>query len=84
MWAKITNGIWKQWKKPSTRRVHLQKLGINIQKAYEWSNSRKNYCRVAHSPILCRALNNDCFTRLRYIGFANYYYWKTAHQTKLF
>lgn len=77
-------GTWKQWKKPKTRRMNLIRLGINGQKAYEWSYSRKGYCRIAHSPILCRALNNEYFTRLRYIGFTNYYNWKTVHQMKLF
>ena len=82
--TRLRIGLWKQWKKPQTRKWNLQKLGISPQKAYEWSNSRKGHCRVAHSPILCRALNNEHFTRLRYIGFANYYYWRTGHQTKLF
>ena len=82
--TRLRIGIWKQWKKPKTKRIHLIKLGIQKQKAYEWSNSRKGYCRVSHSPILCRALNNEYFTRLRYIGFTNYYYWKTEHQMKLF
>ena len=82
--TRLRIGIWKQWKKPKTKRMHLIKLGIPKQKAYEWSNSRKGYCRVAHSPILCRALPNDYFTRLRYVGFTNYYYWKTEHQRKLF
>jgi len=82
--TRLRIGIWKQWKKPKTRRMNLIKLGIKGQKAYEWSNSRKGYCRVSHSPILCRALNNEYFTRLRYIGFTNYYYWKTEHQIKLF
>ena len=82
--TRLRIGIWKQWKKPQTRKWNLQKLGISSQKAYEWSNSRKGHCRVAHSPILCRALNNEHFTRQRYIGFANYYHWKTEHQTKLF
>lgn len=82
--TRLRMGIWKQWKRPKRRRMNLQKLGINPGKAYEWSNSRKGYCRVAHSPILCRALNNDYFTRQRYVGFANYYFWKTGHQTKLF
>jgi group II intron reverse transcriptase/maturase len=82
--TRLRIGIWKQWKKPKTKRMHLIKLGIPKQKAYEWSNSRKGYCRVAHSPILCRALTNDYFTRLRYVGFTNYYYWKTEHQRKLF
>lgn len=82
--TRLRIGIWKQWKKPKTKRINLEKLGIKSGKAYEWSNSRKGYCRVAHSPILCRALNNEYFTRLRYVGFTNYYYWKTEHQTKLF
>lgn len=82
--VRLRMGVWKQWKMPKTKMLNLQKLGINRQKAYEWSNSRKGYCRVAHSAILCRALNNDYFARQRYTGFANYYYWKTEHQTKLF
>jgi RNA-directed DNA polymerase len=82
--TRLRMNIWKQWKQPKTRNWNLQKLGINRQKAYEWSNSRKGYCRVAHSPVLCIALNNEYFTCLRYTGFANYYYWKTTLQQKLF
>ena len=82
--TRLRIGIWKQWKNPKTKRGNLERLGIKHGKAYEWSNSRKGNCRIAHSPILCRTLNNEYFTRLRYIGFANYYYWKTEHQTKLF
>jgi RNA-directed DNA polymerase len=82
--TRLRMGIWKQWKRPRRRKMNLQKLGINPGKAYEWSNSRKGYCRVAHSPIMCRALNNDYFTRQRYVGFANYYFWKNGHKTKLF
>jgi RNA-directed DNA polymerase len=81
---RLRMGIWKQWKRPKTRRMQLIKLGIPAQQAYEWSYNRKSYNRTAHSPILCRALNNEYFTRLRYIGFANYYYWKTEHQRKFF
>lgn len=76
--------LWKSWKKPRTRMKRLIALGIEKGKVYEWSNSRKGYCRIAHSPILCRALNNAYFTKLKYTGFANYYYWKTTHQMKLF
>jgi RNA-directed DNA polymerase len=82
--TRLRIGIWKQWKKPKTKRMNLEKLGIKSSKAHEWSNSRKGYCRIAHSPVLCRALNNEHFTRLQYVGFTNYYYWKTNHQTKLF
>ena len=82
--TRLRMSIWKQWKNPMTKRMHLQKLGINSQKAWQWSNSRKGYCRIAHSPILYRVLNNGYFTQQRYIGFVNCYYWKTEHQTKLF
>ena len=82
--TRLRIGVWKQWKKPKTKRIHLIKLGIRRQKAYEWSNSRKGLCRIAHSPVLSRALNNEYFTRLKYIGFTNYYYWKTEHKRKLF
>jgi RNA-directed DNA polymerase len=82
--TRLRIGIWKQWKKAKTKRVNLEKLGINSRNAYEWSNSRKGSCRIAHSPVLCRALTNEYFARLHYVGFLNYYYWKTEHQTKLF
>lgn len=81
---RLRMGLWKQWKRPATRAKHLKRLGINPQKAYEWANSRKGYCRIARSAILQRALNNAYYARQGYVGFANYYYWKTTHQTKLF
>jgi len=52
---------WKVWKKPATRVRNLMKLGVSKQKAYEWGNSSKGYCRVAHSPILQTTLNNKVF-----------------------
>jgi len=54
---------WKQWKQPKTKVRKLVSLGVPRQKAYEWGNTRKKYWRIANSPILHRALNNQ--------------YWKT-------
>ena len=82
--ARLRMNIWKQWKNARTRIRHLQELGINKQKAYRWGYSRKGPCRLSHCEVLHIALNNDWFTRQRYIGFANYYYTKTELQTKLF
>jgi len=82
--VRLRMGIWKQWKKPKTKISHLIKLGVSHWKAYQWGNSSLGYCRVAHSPVLCTTLNNEYFQRLGYVGFYNYYYWKTAHQLKLF
>jgi RNA-directed DNA polymerase len=58
--------IWKQWKNIKTRFNNLINLGINKYKAYEWSNSRKGYWRIAHSPILSKTLTNN---RLKTLGF---------------
>jgi RNA-directed DNA polymerase len=82
--TRLRISIWKQWKKPKTKRDNLISLGINRQKAYEWSNTRKGPCRIAHSPILARALNNEYFTKLRYIGLVNSYKWQTQLQGRLF
>ena len=44
--------IWKQWKKPKTKVANLRKLGIPVDKAYQWGNSRLGYWRIAGSPVL--------------------------------
>ena len=75
---------WKVWKKPATRVRQLMKLGVTKQKAYEWGNSRKGYCRVAHSPILQRTLNNKFIEKRGYKGFYNTYHGKTEAQPTLF
>ncbi|RQW07708.1 group II intron reverse transcriptase/maturase [Paenibacillus rhizophilus] len=51
--------LWKQWKNPRTKVKRLLSLGMPKDKAYEWGNTRKGYWRVAGSPILQRALNNQ-------------------------
>jgi RNA-directed DNA polymerase len=50
---------WKQWKTPKTRVRKLKGLGVPPNKAYEWGNSRKQYWRIAGSPILHKTLSNS-------------------------
>lgn len=59
-WLKrrIRQYIWKQWKNPRTRRKNLIQLGIEKQKAYEWSNTRKSYWRISNSYVLHRSLTD--------------------------
>lgn len=76
--------LWKQWKGITGRARNLMKLGIAKARAYQLANTRKAYCRTANSPTLLTTLNNAYFSKLGLQGFANYYYWKTTHQTKLF
>lgn len=75
---------WKEWKRIKTKISNLFKLGIKRQKAYEWGNSSKGYCRVAHSPILCTALNNNFFLNLGFIGFYTTFTRRTEMQPILF
>jgi len=82
--TRLRIGKWKEWKKPKARRRNLLQVGIKWQKAYEWSNSSKGYCRIAHSPILCRALNNKYWSKQGYKGFYQTYYWRTEKQLSLF
>ncbi|MGD6969455.1 group II intron reverse transcriptase/maturase [Rossellomorea vietnamensis] len=50
---------WKEWKKVKTKHRNLTKLGIQTNKAWEWANTRLGYWRIAKSPILDRALDNQ-------------------------
>lgn len=81
---RIRMGIWKQWKTPRTRVRNLRKMGAGANNAYIWGNSSWGYCRMAHSPALQRTITNEWLQRQGYVGFYNYYYWKTEHQGKLF
>jgi RNA-directed DNA polymerase len=65
--------IWKQWKKTKTRITNLIKLGMDKFHAYMNSNTRKKYCRIAHSGILHQTLTNNHFTDLGYADLEGMY-----------
>lgn len=75
---------WHQWKRVRTKIRNLKRLGIDSQKAYEWGNTSKRACRVAHSPILTRTLSNAYLTKLGLLSFYNYYFDKRKLQLELF
>ena len=76
--------LWKQWKTIGNRIRNLVKLGVKRWLAYQHANTRKSYTRTGTSPVLETTLTNSYFTKLGYEGFADYYYWRTTHQTTLF
>jgi len=39
--TRLRIGIWKQWKKPKTKRINLEKLGIKSDKAYNGATAAK-------------------------------------------
>lgn len=82
--TRLRMGLWKEWKNCKTRVKHLHDLNASKQKSYEWGNSSKGYCRVAHSPILCRTLNNAHFSKLGYVSFYRTYIDLTETQPTLF
>ena len=51
--------IWEKWKKTKTKQINLTKLGISKYKAWEYTNTRKNYCRISTGPILSKPLTNN-------------------------
>lgn len=59
-WLKrrIRQYIWKQWKNPRTRRKNLIALGIEKQKAFEWSNTRRGFWKISKSHVLHRSLTD--------------------------
>ena len=65
--------IWKSWKKVKTRIANLVKLGMNKFHAYLNGNTRKKYCRIAHSGILHKTLTNKYFTDLGYADLEGIY-----------
>ena len=65
--------IWKTWKKVKTRIANLVKLGMDEFHAYLNGNTRKGYCRIAHSGILHHTLTNEYFTKQGYVTLENIY-----------
>jgi len=64
---------WKQWKKIKTRLDNLVKLGIDKAKAWEFANTRKNYWRIAGSPILQRTVTSEYLKKLGFQSIAERY-----------
>ena len=65
--------IWKQWKRPRTRVVNLEKLGMPQWQAYRNGNSRKGYWAVAGSGILTHTITNKRLAAAGYFEIPNYY-----------
>lgn len=80
--TRLRISTWRCWKRIRTRISNLLKLGLKKSHAYMWGNASKGACRVAHSPILKRTLDNRYFRRLGYIGFYNY--WQIGRVPQLF
>ena len=65
--------IWKTWKRVKTRIANLAKLGMTQFNAIRNGNTRKGYCRVAHSGILHTTLTNNYLANLGYTSLEGMY-----------
>lgn len=73
MRRRIRMTYWKQWKRVKTRFTNLKSLGIRVQQAWEYANTRKRYWRTSHSPILSKSLDNNTLKELGFLFFSDYY-----------
>ncbi|MCR1838911.1 group II intron reverse transcriptase/maturase [Murimonas intestini] len=75
LYHRIRMCIWKQWKKPKTKKRNLMKLGIPEYFAHQAANSRKKHWYVSGMGAVNRALTKE---RLISSGF---YDLATAYQS---
>ena len=65
--------IWKSWKRVKTRIANLVRCGMDKYQAYMWGNSRLGYWRIANSPILAKAIDNDSLRKAGYVTLMGSY-----------
>ena len=65
--------IWKQWKKPKTRKENLMKLGLPEWRACEVAYSRKAYWRAAKHAGVQTAISNKRLAQAGYESILDRY-----------
>jgi group II intron reverse transcriptase/maturase len=65
--------IWHDWKKPERKRKNLIRLGVNPEKAYAFSRTRKGGWAVAQSPILGTTITIERLVKRGYEALTTWY-----------
>ncbi|WP_303922281.1 hypothetical protein [Draconibacterium sediminis] len=65
--------IWHHWKKPERKRKNLIRLGVDPEKAYQWSRSRMGGWAIAQSPILGTTITVDRLKKRGYVPLLDLY-----------
>jgi RNA-directed DNA polymerase len=74
--------IWHDWKKPERKRKNLIRLGVDEDRAHQWSRSRMGGWAIAQSPILNTTLTVARLTQRGYEPLiAHYYKVSPQHQS---
>jgi RNA-directed DNA polymerase len=79
--TRLRISTWRRWKRIKTKIRNLTLLGVRKEQAYQWGNTSKGACRIAHSHILYTTLTTDYWRKQGYRGFYLYYHWGTDAQT---
>ena len=75
LYHRIRMCIWKQWKKPKTRKRNLLKLGVPEEIAHMAANSRRGHWFVSQTVAVNMAMTNERLIR------AGFYDLTTAYQS---
>ena len=73
LYHRIRMCIWKQWKKPKTKKRNLLKLGIPEYFAHQAANSRKKHWYVSGMGAVNRALTKERLIKSGYYDLATAY-----------
>jgi len=73
LYRRIRMCVWKQWKRPRTRKRKLLGLGLPEWVACEGAYSRKGYWRMAGCGVLNRALTKERLIRWGFYDLSNAY-----------
>jgi group II intron reverse transcriptase/maturase len=71
--------IWHDWKKPERKRKNLIRLGVNPEKAYAFSRTRKGGWAVAQSPILNTTVTLERLVKRGYEALTTHYLKVSPH-----
>ena len=75
LYHRIRMCVWKQWKKPRTKKRNLLKLGVPEELAHMAANSRRGYWFVTHTVAVNMAMTKERLIR------AGFYDLTTAYQS---
>ncbi|MCC6287080.1 MAG: group II intron reverse transcriptase/maturase [Chitinophagaceae bacterium] len=68
--TRVRQIYWHKWKRAKTRMRKLMRFSVPQWQAYQWANSSKGSCRIAHSPIMSKTLS---IKHLNQEGLASFY-----------
>jgi group II intron reverse transcriptase/maturase len=73
LYHRIRMCIWKQWKKPRTKKKNLLKLGVPEELAHMAANSRRGYWFVTHTVAVNMAITKERLIRAGFYDLALVY-----------